>query len=364
MIGDNGFIDYHDETDTSDRTSDIDEMASKTTTQAGGVDVIDAGDGDDFVIGGRFGDTIRARNGDNLIFGDSGRILAATMDSETQPHFGGHLITLGRVETIEDTDGGADTIRSLAGYDIVLGGHEGDNIQVSQIANLEAESSDTASDDSNIVFGDTGYIDYDDDLAIPASAPSNAINPDDIDLIVSTTTTAARGVNANLNPIIVAVGGADIIESGDGDDIVVGGRFDDTIRARNGDNLIFGDSGRVLAATLDSAAQPHFEGHRITLGRVETIENTDGGIDTVRSLTGYDIVLGGHAGDTIRVSLIADLEAESNDVASDDSNIVLGDAGYIDYDNDQAIPASSPSNAINPDDIDEVVSTTVVPTLE
>ena len=35
--------------------------------------MIESGDGDDFIIGGRLGDTIRARNGDNIILGDSAR---------------------------------------------------------------------------------------------------------------------------------------------------------------------------------------------------------------------------------------------------------------------------------------------------
>ena len=78
---------------------------------------------------------------------------------------------------------------------------------------------------------------------------------------------------------------------------------------------------------MDSTSQPHFDGQPITVGRIETIESTDGGVDAIRSLTGYDIVLGGHEKDTLRVSLIN----EVTDVASADSNIVFGDTGYVDY---------------------------------
>ena len=255
------------------------------------------------------------------------------------------------METIEDTDGGADVIRTLAGYDIVLGGHGGDQISVSlmnDLVDLTVESADTASTDSNIVLGDNGYIDYDDDLQLDAA---NATNADDIDEIVSTTTTAAWGVDAGLNAVIIDAGGADTIETGDGDDIVIGGRFDDLIRARNGDNLVIGDSGRILAATIDSlTGQAHYDNQPITLGRVETIEDTDGGADTIRTLTGYDIVLGGHGGDQISGSLIGDPGP-----ASIDSNIILGDNGYIDYDDDQLRGAA---NATDADDIDEIVSTT------
>ena len=44
----------------------------------GGVDNITTLGGNDIVIGGRFGDTVDAGDGDNLVIGDSGRITAAS----------------------------------------------------------------------------------------------------------------------------------------------------------------------------------------------------------------------------------------------------------------------------------------------
>jgi len=60
------------------------------------------------------------RNGDNIVLGDSGRITAATVDSATQLHFDGQPITLGRIETITDADAvrqhpDADRLRHRAG---------------------------------------------------------------------------------------------------------------------------------------------------------------------------------------------------------------------------------------------------------
>ena len=376
VLGDTGYIDYDDdvtlgESDVAE-PDDIDEIKSTTTVpteitnaggtttivEVGGADTIDAGDGDDIVIGGRFGDTIRSRSGDNLVFGDSGHILAATVDSATQAHFDNQPITLGRVATLEDTDGGADTILTLTGYDIVLGGHEGDTITASLIDDLDPLTLDdlndqtlAAPDSGNIVLGDTGYIDYDDDVTL---GESDVAEPDDIDEIKSTTTVPTEITNAGGTTTIVEVGGADTIDAGDGDDIVIGGRFGDTIRSRSGDNLVFGDSGHILAATVDSATQAHFDDHPITLGRVATIEDTDGGADTIRTLTGYDIVLGGHEADNIRASLIIDHDAIADGIDEDDlaveaadtaieipgvvdANIILGDTGYIDYDDDQLL---------------------------
>jgi len=363
IFGDTGYIDY----DIDGNPDDIDEIASTTTTaewgvdanldavivDVGGIDTIDTGDGDDIIIGGRFGDNIEARNGDNIVFGDSGRITASTVDSETQAQFAGQPITLGRVETIEDTDGGIDTITTLSGYDIVLGGHGGDGINVGE--------------GNNIVLGDTGYIDWDDDQLLDQS---NATDAADIDEIKSTSTIPTDGVNSALLPVIVDVGGADTITSGAGDDIVIGGRFDDGIDAGDGDNLVFGDSGHILAATIDSiSGQEHFDNQPITFGRVETITDTDGGADTITTGDGYDIVLGGHANDTIKVEF-----EYGGTVDADGSNIVLGDTGYIDWDDDELIPAETnldgdPSaytvtttdNPTNPDDIDEILSTTTTP---
>ena len=314
VLGDNGFVDWIDETDALDSSADIDEIASTTTLDAGGVDTINSGFGDDIVIGGRFGDDIDARDGDNVVVGDSGQLLAADRDDVHQ--FGGQPMTIGVVRTLEDTDGGADTISTLTGYDVVLGGHEGDTITVSDLGNLVAT-------DHNIVLGDNGFVDWIDETdALDSSA--------DIDEIASTTTLDA--------------GGIDTINSGFGDDIVIGGRFGDDIDARDGDNVVVGDSGQLLAADRDDVHQ--FGGQPMTIGVVRTLEDTDGGADTISTLTGYDVVLGGHEGDTITVSDLGNLVAT-------DHNIVLGDNGFVDWiDETDALDSSA--------DIDEIASTTTL----
>ena len=84
--------------------------AAIVATDAGGVDRITSGGGQDIIIGGRFGDTIAAGNGDNLVIGDSGRTRAA---STSAPQLGGLPITLGVVETITYADGGADIVTTV-----------------------------------------------------------------------------------------------------------------------------------------------------------------------------------------------------------------------------------------------------------
>ena len=70
--------------------------------------------GSDIVIGGRFGDTINAGDGNNIVLGDSAVISAAI---ESVNRFGSAplvLIALGVIETSAPSDGGDDTITTGA----------------------------------------------------------------------------------------------------------------------------------------------------------------------------------------------------------------------------------------------------------
>ncbi len=302
VVGDDGFVDFT----RADRSlggdadaSDIDLIESTSTTLNGGVDIIDTGAGNDLVIGGRLGDTIRSGAGDNVVIGDSGRIVSAVADL---PRLTDHLFTLGLVETTAFDDGGIDTITTLGGRDVVLGGDEGDTID--------------AGEGANVVLGDDGSVNYDLDG-----------NPADIDEITSLSTTLG--------------GGADVIDTGSGSDVVIGGRFADDIEARAGDNLVIGDSGRIVSAVSDALQQ--LSGLPMTLGLIETIAFGDGGVDIITTLTGRDIVFGGHEGDAVD--------------AGDGANIVVGDDGLIDYVRGERAAAGTPGADLDASDIDLIQST-------
>jgi Ca2+-binding RTX toxin-like protein len=279
--------------------ADIDLIESLSTTANGGVDTITTLGGNDLIIGGRYGDIINAGDGDNLVFGDSGRITAANVDA---PQIAGLAMTLGLVESIEHGDGGNDQVTTGIGRDIVIGGQDNDTIN--------------AGAGNNIVAGDDVQIDY--VRAERAGAVQGAdTNPADIDLIESTSTTA--------------FGGADTITTTSGDDIIIGGRFGDTIDAGDGSNIVVGDSGRITAADSDLA---RFATQPITLAIVETIAHGDGGSDVIHTGVGRDIILGGAAGDTVSAG------------AGDD--IVIGDEGELLWTAD---------SAANPATLDAIRST-------
>ena len=78
-------------------------------------------------------------------------------------------------------------------------------------------------------------------------------NSSDIDIIQSTST--------------AAFGGADTITTGDGSDIVIGGRLDDVIDAGNGDNVVIGDSAIIVSGVVDAPQLPGLPASRATWSR-------------------------------------------------------------------------------------------------
>jgi Ca2+-binding RTX toxin-like protein len=273
VLGDDGQIDYvRVERDGSvpgadTNASDIDVVESLSTTMHGGADTITSTSGNDIVIGGRGADTIDAGDGNNLVIGDSGRITAA---NATGPQIGGQPITLGLIETLTFSDGGADNLTTGIGNDIVFGGMAGDVI--------------IASSGQNIVLGDDGQIDF---VRLDRAAPGTLgadTDASDIDLIESLST------DAN--------GGADTITVNGGNDILIGGRAGDSITAAAGTDLVIGDSGRITAA--DSASTlPQFPGLPVTIARLETSQHDDGGNDTIYGNAGNDVILGGFGADKL-----------------------------------------------------------------
>ena len=216
-------------------------MESTSTTAFGGADAITTGAGSDLVIGGRYGDVIGVGAGNNLVIGDSGRVTAASTDG---PQLAGIPMTFGLIETVQYGDGGVDQITALGGSDIVLGGHEGDDV--------------AAGDGNNIVLGDDGRVDYTRADREPAAVGADT-DPGDLDLIESLSTTL--------------FGGADTITTGIGRDIILGGIGGDTIHAfasgvdledeaalatagaADGNNIIIGDSGYIDWTADDSDAE-------------------------------------------------------------------------------------------------------------
>ena len=199
---------------------DIAQLAS-VSGDVGGSDSIVALYGDDIFIGGPGADVIDAGNGNNIILGDAG-VITATNAGELWA--GRDDIRVGEIATSYGlVDGvnpdGIDRITTGLGMDIILGGGSGDTI----ITN-EGESALTP-DQQNIVLGDYGRLVW----------SGQGSNP--LELVTSEDT---------------EFGGADEIITGLQRDIVIGGADGDTIDAGSGENVIFGDSGRMTFNQSDA----------------------------------------------------------------------------------------------------------------
>ena len=275
----------------------LDRIQSTSTTGDGGADSITTGSGDDVVIGGRSDDDVFATGGDNLVIGDSGRVLADA--SSTTELWNGIPLPIGTIETFQFDDGGIDVITAHHGNNTILGGAAGDVV--------------VTGNGNNTVFGDDGRLVY--------AADGRLTN-------ITSTSTDAHG-------------GEDTITTGDGHDIVLGGRDGDTITGGAGDNVVFGDSGRLQADSLRPAV--HSAAHLLPNGTIESTEHGQGGIDTIITAGAageQDIIIGGHDGDII--------------TAGDGDNIVFGDDGEIIYAGDgnlARLDRTSPAEFGGADDI-------------
>ena len=335
LIGDSGYVDFV--TLDNDRT-DIDAIGS-LAEGLGGVDIINSGAGADMIIGGVGADEIDAGDGNNVIIGDNGVItgkdtgpgqmdgLPLTLDrvvSTSQSNGAGDLITSGTGEDVIVGGVGADVISSISGRDIVAG--DGALIQfrepeadgthvVLQMRGYQSTvgEGDTISlgDGGSIVMGGAGA----DDIDIGAG---NSIVFGDSGLLTGAATgmiiasqalitmTSARSMSAT-------VGGDDLIDTGRGSTVVIGGFGADSINTDNGAgvdgaDVILGDNGRIVQDTPDGSPTAY-----LTL--IETTANAVGDIDTVTTGTGGDIILLGAGADIL--------------TDNGGNNLVMGDNGRI-----------------------------------
>ena len=96
-----------------------------------GNDIIDAGNGDNKVLGGSGSDIITSTNGDDIIIGDNG-----SLDYTTS--------LLIQTTDASDATGAADSIDAGEGNNIILGGSGGDSIN--------------AGSNDDIIIGDHGEV--------------------------------------------------------------------------------------------------------------------------------------------------------------------------------------------------------------
>ncbi|MFA6623117.1 MAG: hypothetical protein WCS54_03310, partial [Fibrobacteraceae bacterium] len=183
-----------------------------------------------------------------------------------------------------------DTITINGDDNIVFGGNDGDTIQING--------------STNVALGDGGRLDF--DLVTGANAAPQY--GDEVKRYLHYVRTADD-----------SMGGADTINTGDGDNVLFGGTVNDTLTSRSGDDIIVGDGGEL---ELDESRNPV---------RVSDEGRLDGGDDTIDAGIGRNTVFGGVGDDTIVTGVdtrISGLSGDIRDAYSNDRDVVLGDNGY------------------------------------
>ncbi len=307
VLADEGFVKYQIQDPTATVTV-LEEVSSlyldnpvtgPDTFVQGGNETITTGMGADIVIGSLGDDQITAGNGDNIVLADEGGITyqagTGLRDRITSRYLNeAGFAPMGAGDALL----GNDTISTGTGNDVVIGGLGNETI--------------TVADGSNIVLADEGFIQYQGQNDTDNTSVLGEVSSLYLDL-------AGTFVQGGNDTITV---GASIGSIGAGSDIVIGSLGDDDITIGDGDNIVFGDEGRILFQT-GSGKRGWIESRYLDNvfgipGRSpHDAPEAEVGIDEVTTGLGDDVVIGGLGCDTISVS--------------DGDNIVLGDEGEVHY---------------------------------
>ena len=315
LLGDHGILDYH--ADDGDLAT-LDLMEARNTTDGAG-DTLWGNAGDDILMGGMGDDRLDGGNGSgnspvpgsdrDTLVGDYGRVLLSggviTRIETTQIEHGGN----DSIDGNEDDDlifggFGADFLNGNAGDDIIFG--DNGNVVYSDGALTLMQTTDTseatggpdeidAGDGDNIVFAGVG-----EDLVRAGSGNDHILGDNGIVAFDD------NGLLENIRSLDTNLGGDDILDGGDGDNVIIGNTGDDEIHAGSGWDVLFGDGGMVT----------YKDGRRLAL---ETVDHFTGGADVIYSGTGNDIMFGGFGNDWFEGDLSRD--------------IMVGEYGRVKYDN-------------------------------
>ncbi len=306
-----------------------------------------AGDGDDFLSGNAGDDFMFGGGGNDTMGGDVDprlpTFLRPTEISEDVMIGDGGRITFDQrrfrsiATVIGDTTGSPfdDTIYGDNGNDYILGGRGNDTLAGGH--GPDRGATDAEASDNDVIIGDNGALLFADEFLGDTTEEREA-NFGRLTLIRTT-------------DIANDTGGADTAYGEEGADVILGGVNGATTSNPDklyGDyydytgpvptlitanDIILGDNGLLDFAlgsdtNLDTLDLIHSEPYAVTDWSTDppTLDDTTilGGVDIIDGSVGYDVLIGGVAGDT----MYGDDETASN-AANDGEDIMLGDNGDI-----------------------------------
>lgn len=295
----------------------------------GEADLLDGGAGDDTILGGGGNDTIIGGDGSDSVTGDAGDDLIDTSAEGIALPDRGFLgypdasippipADSDATDDMDVVDGGAgnDTITTGDDADIITGGSGDDSID----GGVDDDTISGGADDDFIVGGegaDDIQGDGGNDTIYGGLHPSY---PDSLNIIDD---------GSGGDPIDPEkTNGLDVIDGGDGDDLIFGQDDDDTLYGGDGNDTLFGG--------IDEDELSGGSGNDVLLGG-QGADFVSGGddADTIGAGVG-DTIIGGEGGDdddSVVVSGLATVTYDGNDPASE--------AGTITYYNDDLTEAGT-----------------------
>ena len=248
---------------------------------ATGSDTINAGNGNNIIIGGYGDNSITTGSGDNLIFGASGAVSR---------HAGTGVVVY--ANTVEEDYGGDNIIKAGtagSGADTIMGGIGRNVIQVGG--------------GKNVVIGHLGGINGYAHSQLSSTRLAGTV-PDVWGSVVPTIGDAVANAHVTMPGTATAL--ADTISAGNGSNIIIAGGGNNSITAGAGDNIIFGAAGSVSRDGNNADA----------LVYAQTVEESQSGTASISAGDGKNIIFGGFGAAKI--------------TAGNGANIILGHLGAVD----------------------------------
>jgi len=316
---------YRVETKLSDDQLVINAQAGNDTITATGDGVTREGL---IVFGGNGADTITVDNS-AYVFGDRGQVIYTDDDGKVVTRLGSTGTDVNAADNSDyatESERGTGTIQSVPAY-LQTDGVRREATYFQTMNNTINDNQDASQQDSVTINGDNNIVFGGKDAdSIQINGSTNVALGDggrlDFDLVTDANNAAQYGDEVKrylhyVRTVDDPQGGADTINTGDGDNILFGGAVNDTLTSRSGADLIVGDGGEL---ELDESRNPV---------RVSNEGRLDGGADYISAGTGLNTVFGGVDDDTIITGV--NMQSTSTDLReafSNDTDVVLGDNGY------------------------------------
>ena len=239
-------------------------LGDDTVNGEGGNDLVDGYDGDDVINGGSGSDTLYGGDDDDTIDGgfQSDLIFGGEGNDEIEGGRGNDTIDAGDGHDVIDAGQNHDEVHVGDGADTVDLGGGGDTVFISGFGN-------------NTIDGDWGN-----DTAVFES--NSAVN---VNLVFGFADRGVEGTDSLVN--------IENVETGNGNDTVVGSAADNEIDTGNGADYVYGYHG-------DDTVYAGSHNDTVDGGQGEDMIFGSFGADSLNGNTGHDTINGGSSSDTIR----------------------------------------------------------------